>query len=250
MTMILVYLFVAVGFSFLCSILEAVLLSITPSYIAAQASAGTRRGKLLKRLKADIDRPLAAILTLNTFAHTIGAAGVGAEAADYFGEEYLGIVSAVVTVIILIASEIIPKTIGAVYWQRLVGPAVTCTQLLIILLYPFVWVSQIITRWLRPEGKVSLLTRAEISHVASTGYRDGTLRKNEHAIIHNLLKFTEVATETIMTPREDIIAVDRKKPINAYGKGHPSHTVSRIPLCGNTPDGALDLDAGWLYPQG
>ena len=115
MEMLLLYLVLAVGFSFLCSILEAVLLSIPPSYIAAQSSAGTKRGAALSRLKADIDRPLSAILTLNTFAHTIGAAGVGAQAFEIWGEESLGVVSAVVTIIILIASEIIPKTIGAVY---------------------------------------------------------------------------------------------------------------------------------------
>lgn len=129
------------------------------------------------------------------------------------------------------------------YWQRLVGPSIATIQVLIVLLYPFVWVSQMITRWLRPSTKMSILTCAEIRNVAQTGLRDGILRSNEHDIINNLMRFTEVETKTIMIPRGDIIAVDADLSISHYGSGHPSHTVSRIPLATGTTDGELNLDA-------
>jgi len=165
MVMLTVYLLIALGFSFLCSVLEAVVLSITPAYVAAQSGSGSAFGKRLTALKQDIDRPLAAILTLNTFAHTIGAAGVGAQAQRLWGQESLSVVSAVVTILILIGSEIIPKTLGAVYWQRLAKPAIATIRVLTMLLLPFVWVSQLLTKLLRHGHQGSVLARADIRNV-------------------------------------------------------------------------------------
>ena len=229
------YLAIAIGVSFLCSILEAVLLCITPSYVASQQTENPTFGQRLSRMKEDIDRPLAAILTLNTFAHTMGAAGVGVQAQEIWGEESLSIVSAIVTVLILIGSEIIPKTLGAVYWKTLARPAVGFLRVLIVLLLPFVWVSQMITKLLRPETSESLLSRAEIRSVAKLGLRDGILRQNEHRIIDNLMAFHEVQTSDIMIDAEHIICLDATTKLHELHAQHPTRHVSRVPL--------FDIDA-------
>ncbi|MHC5068217.1 MAG: CNNM domain-containing protein, partial [Planctomycetota bacterium] len=225
MLWLLIYLAIAIGVSFLCSILEAVLLSITPTYIASRKG---RLGHQLRELKGDIDRPLAAILTLNTFAHTIGAAGVGAQAQALWGEASLTVVSAVVTILILIASEIIPKTIGAVYWQRLTPTAVAVIRALILLLLPLVAVCQALTRLLRHGDRRPLLSRADIASVAETGYRDGILRRNEQAIIANLMSHQSATVSAIMTPRERIIAKPLDCPLHAMSPDDAAWFVSRI----------------------
>ena len=157
--MLLVYALVALGFSFLCSIAEAVLLSVTPSYIATLEQESSRSARRLKHLKDNVDRPLAAILSLNTIAHTVGAAGVGAEAAGIWGSTAVGIASAVMTLLILFLSEIIPKTIGALYWRQLSGPTAEAIQVLIWLLYPLVWLSELITKLIAGDKKQDIVTR-------------------------------------------------------------------------------------------
>ena len=128
MALLLLYLFPALGVSFLCSVLEAVLLSITPSYIALKQKEGGHVGERLDTLKSDIDRPLSALLSLNTIAHTIGAAGVGAQSQVVFGNGYLTATSIVLTLLILVISEIIPKTLGANYWKQLAPSAALLLQ--------------------------------------------------------------------------------------------------------------------------
>jgi CBS domain containing-hemolysin-like protein len=169
MTLLIIYLCVALGVSFLCSIMESVLLSITPSFTAAFEEVHPRTGKLLHRLKTDIDRPLAAILTLNTIAHTVGAAGVGAQAVTVFGSQYLGITSAVLTLLILILSEIIPKTIGALFWRSLARPTVLLLRGLILVLYPLVRMSQMITNLFSRGKTITAVTRDEIRALADLG---------------------------------------------------------------------------------
>lgn len=242
MVMLLVYLGIALGFSFLCSVLEAVLLSITPGYIIARREEGSTFGKQLEALKADIDRPLAAILTLNTFAHTIGAAGVGAEAQKIWGSESLAVVSAVVTILILIGSEIIPKTIGAVYWARLVRPAVFIMRLLIILLLPFVWISQLLTKVFRRGHEGSLLSRNDIRNVVNVGFRSGVLHHNEKLIMENLINLNVVTVADIMTPREVVLALDQRTAIGSLGERDRCWYVSRIPIY----DGELDRITGYV----
>ena len=119
MTLLILYVFIALGFSFLCSIAEAVILSVSPAYISVLEKEQKPSGILLAALTKDINKSLAAILTLNTIAHTMGAAGAGAQAASVFGDAYLGVISAVLTLLILVFSEIIPKTLGATYWRAL-----------------------------------------------------------------------------------------------------------------------------------
>ncbi|WP_246070061.1 DUF21 domain-containing protein [Mangrovivirga cuniculi] len=152
MFLLFFYLALALGFSFLCSILEAALLSITPVFVKAKEQEGAAYAKELKLLKENVDKPLAAILSLNTIAHTIGAAGVGAQASIVFGEAYFGIISAILTVLILIFSEIIPKSLGAKYWKSL-APFVSRTlKILVVLMFPLVWISERITRLMGEEA--------------------------------------------------------------------------------------------------
>ena len=148
MFLLILYLLLALGVSFFCSIMEAVILSITPSFVESLQQKSPKTGAILRDLKSNIDRPLAAILTLNTIAHTVGAAGVGAQALVIFGSGYVAVTSAILTFLILIFSEIIPKTLGAYYWQRLAKVTVRILPILILLLYPLVLLSQKIAGWI------------------------------------------------------------------------------------------------------
>ena len=146
MELVIFYLLLALSVSFLCSVLEAVLLSTPVSFITMKEQEGAKNAPLMKRLKQDIDKPISAILSLNTIAHTVGSAGVGAEAVKVFGEVYFGVISAVLTILILVLSEIIPKTIGSYYWRQLAMPAATVIRGMIIISYPLVWLSEWITK--------------------------------------------------------------------------------------------------------
>ncbi|HKK09884.1 MAG TPA: CNNM domain-containing protein [Bacteroidales bacterium] len=231
MELLLLYLFIALGFSFLCSMLEAVILSITPSYVNVLADKGTRSGKLLKRFKDNIDKPLSAILTLNTFAHTIGAAGVGAQAQIIWGNESLSITSAVLTILILILSEIIPKTLGAVYSKKL--SAFTAYALLVLIyspLYPFIMISQVITKWLKGDKADDSVSREEISSMARLGTLKGIFRKKESLMIENLMKFDFIKVKDIMTPRVVVTSMDADTPVNELSTMVSEIPFSRIPV--------------------
>ena len=238
MLMLIVYALVAVGISFICSVLEAVLLSIPPSYVAMQQS---EKGQLAKRLlafKKDIDEPLAAILTLNTFAHTIGAAGVGAAAAEIWGSNALGIVSAVMTVLILIASEIIPKTIGAVYWKSLVPLTVLTLRVLIIILWPLVKLCAFITGLLRPEETGPILRRHDFLQLTDAGHHFGVLKRDERIIISNLLRFDALSVKDIMTKRADVISLPDTTKVSAIVPKTSTWWTSRVPLFNENLDDA------------
>lgn len=234
-SMLIVYLLIALGVSFLCSILEAVLLSISPGYVASQAGTGGRFGRRLAGYKRNIDKPLAAILTLNTFAHTIGAAGVGAEAQKIWGSESLAVVSALVTIVILIGSEIIPKTIGAVAWRRLARPSVAIINWLCLLLWPFVALSERLTRLLRrgAEARGSVLSRDDIQVIAAEGYRDGVLRRSEHSIIANLMATGARTVSDIMRPKDQVVGLHPTTSLNTLTPLHPAWHRSRLPLVAN-----------------
>ena len=231
MTLLFLYLFIAVFFSFLCSILEAVLLSITPSFVGAKKKEGMSYAVDLERLKNDIDRPLAAILTLNTFAHTLGAAGVGAQAQAIWGDKYLSLVSALLTIVILILSEIIPKTLGATFWRQLARASTAIVKVLVILLYPFVWISQIITKVIKGKnyqpGKV---TRADFSAMAEISSQEGALQEGEYRYISNILRFRQIKVQDIMTPRNVMTAFPEAMPLAEVTKQLSERTFSRIPV--------------------
>lgn len=230
MESLIFYLSIAIAISFLCSILEAVILSVNPSFIQIVNEDGKKYGIYLKNFKKDIDKPLAAILTLNTFAHTIGAAGVGAEAQEIWGEEYLSITSAIVTILILVFSEIIPKTIGATYWKNLAAASTYTLRVLTFLLYPFVIVMQFITRLITNGEDKSVMSKHELSIMTDMSEKYGDLREDESKIIKNLLKFSDILTEDVMTPRTVVVAVDETTSIKeVYEKDTIKH-FSRIPI--------------------
>lgn len=236
MGLLIFYLVLAIGVSFLCSILEAVLLSITPSYVAVLEQQGDKSGEILRKLKQDVDRPLSAILTLNTIAHTVGAAGVGAQAQVVFGNAYVSITSAILTLLILVFSEIIPKTLGATYWKRLSGFAARTTNFLIIITYPFVLLSKEITKWLSDEEKQPLVSREEISAMAELGFEEGVFEEGESNIFKNLIRFSSLRVKDIMTPRIVVVKFQEDQTIEEILKHKEELRVSRMPVYGENEE--------------
>ena len=206
--LLIAYVLLALVVSFLCSVAESVLLSITPSYIAGQKETRPKQAALLKRLKQDnVDRSLAAILTLNTIAHTVGAIGAGAKATAVFGSAWFGLFSAVMTLLILFFSEIVPKTIGVIYWSKLVVPTSLFVNSLIVILYPIVWISERLTKFISHGKDTLIFSRDEFIAMAQIGTESGQIHNNESVIIRNLLKFESLKVTDIMTPRVVITAL-------------------------------------------
>lgn len=232
MGLLVTYLFIAIIISFLCSILEAVLLSITPSYIESLKDNEGKDNlqKSLHKLKNDIDKPLAAILSFNTIAHTVGAAGVGAQATITFGDAYVGITSAILTLLILVFSEIIPKSIGANYWRSLSGFTAKTLKILIWIMYPFVLLSQGVTQMLSKNEKEGSVSRAEMSAMADLGEREGVFQATESRMLKSMVHFRQIRVEGIMTPRTVIVMVDENLSINDLFKLPQFEKVTRIPV--------------------
>ncbi len=231
MALLLFYLFLALGFSFLCSILEASLLSMPPSFVKNLEDKGTKAGKRLALLKQDIDRPLAAILSLNTIAHTVGAAGVGAQAAAVLGQGYFGIISAILTLLILFVSEIIPKTLGALYWKSLAGFTAYSCQAIIVILSPLVWISEKLIQLIQPKGKAAIkISREEVAAMAQLGLSEGVIAENENRIIRNLIRFRKIRIEDIMTPRTVVSKLDESITCGEAMQKRADIRFSRIPV--------------------
>lgn len=230
MFLLFFFLFLAIFVSFLCSILEAVLLSITPSYIESQEQKEGGVGAKLKSLKQNVDRPLSAILSLNTIAHTVGAAGVGVQAAKVFGEEYLGWVSAILTFLILVISEIIPKTLGVNYWRALSGFTAYTLNFLIIILYPFVLLAQGLTKLLSKGEKQPLISRSEIYAMADMGHKEGIFMESESRILKNLIRLKLLKAEDIMTPRTVVVAASENITLRELYEDKSYLRFSRIPI--------------------
>jgi CBS domain containing-hemolysin-like protein len=197
---LVVYLAIAIGVSFLCSILEAVLLSVTPSYAEKALSDRPRAGGRSNQVKGRLDESLSSILILITFAHTMGAAGVGSQALQVFGQKWETLIAMLLTLAILYFSEIIPKTLGATFWRQLALPAAFMISWLVKLVYPLVWLSTRLTR-LFSRNKRQEITREEIIALASLGLRDGTLASRENEYLENMLRLREIRTEEVLTPR-------------------------------------------------
>jgi putative hemolysin len=239
MELLLFYLFIAVFISFLCSFLEAILLTITPFFIEAKVIEGKKYGIHLRDLKKDIDKPLAAILTLNTFAHTMGAAGVGAQVQIIWGNEYLTIASIIITIVILIFSEILPKTLGATYWRYFAGFTTITLRVLIIALYPFIVISQLFTKILKGKEQKAI-ERTDIEAISELGYKEGIISKDESEIFKNLFRFGLRKAYSIMINRQDIVWVDINDPPDVNNQLIISSKYSRLPLC----DGSIDQIVG------
>jgi len=225
------YILLALVFSFLCSVAEAVLLSITPSYIAGLRDKNPKLAALLKRLKQDnVDQSLAAILTLNTIAHTVGAIGSGSKATVVFGSAWFGLFSAVMTLMILFLSEIIPKTIGAVYWRNLAGLTARFVRGLIWSLYPLIWFSETLTRMIARGKSAHVFSREEFIAMAGIGERAGQIDPHESRIIQNLFRFDSLTASDIMTPRIVISGLPQDISISEALDAKPTVTFSRLPL--------------------
>lgn len=236
MTLLFFYLFGALGISFLCSILEAVLLSTPMSFISMKESQGDKTAPLLHKYKNDIDRPVAAILALNTIAHTIGAAGVGSESTRIFGEEYFGIISAVLTFLILIISEIIPKTIGASYWRRLAIPCTRIIQVLVTICYPLVLMSEVITKVFSTKGKQATVSREEVSAMVHVGTEEGIFKEQENTTIQNFLTTANVTANKIMTPSIVVASAPASTTMKEFHKNKQFNPYSRILIYDDNKD--------------
>ena len=238
MTLLIVFFLVSIIFSFLCSVWEAVLLSIPPSYVEVENQKGTVVGALLKEFKTDIDRPLSAILTLNTIAHTVGAIGVGAQATSIWGASWQAtiLVPVLMTLAILILSEIIPKTIGASKWRSLAGFTTKSLNLIIKLLYPLVYISQWITKGFKGSHGGSVLSRTDFTVMAQMGAKEGVFREQESTIIQNLMQFHTVQAADIMTPRTVMMMAQEDMPIKDFYEAHPDLRFSRVPIFSTNRD--------------
>ncbi len=240
MTLLAFFFCFAIAVSFACSLWESVLLSITPSYVTRVGSEGRRTGRLLDEFKRDIDRPLAAILTLNTIAHTVGAIGVGAQASRIWGSggfefaglvlNYEAVVAAVTTLAILVLSEIIPKTIGANHWERLAPFTVRSLKILIVALWPLVQMSQALTRYLKKDKDQPVFSHAEFLAMTEMGRAEGQLDEREAAVINNLLGLNRLTVHDIMTPRPVVVAGNRTQTVSRFFEEHPDLPFSRIPV--------------------
>lgn len=225
----LVYTSVAIIFSFLCSVAEAVMLSVTPSFLAKMKNEGHRSAQLIQSLKQNIDRSLAAILTLNTIAHTVGAGGAGARAAAAFGNDYVTISMIVLTLLILFLSEIIPKTIGAVYWRSLAPITARFIWILIIVLFPLIFVSELLTKLLTKGKSIHGFNREEFTALADIGAAGGHFEKHETNVLKNLFRFAEIHVEDIMTPRTVVFRLQQDLTVSEVIDQHEL-TFTRIPI--------------------
>lgn len=230
MVILATFLLVSLAFSFLCSILEAVLLSVTPGFVAAAVREGRPGARLLKRLKDDVDRPLAAILTLNTVAHTVGAAGVGAQAAVLWGEASLVIVSGLLTLAILVLSEIIPKSLGALHWRRLAPVAARILVVMTWSLWPFVALTRGLMKLLAGGASNHVVSREEIAALTELGTQHGVFDGEESRLLTNIFRFQSLRVRDVMTPRPVVFALPEAKTVGEVVGEHAEFRFSRIPV--------------------
>ena len=232
MALLLVFLLTAMAVSFLCSVLESVLLSTTISYLQMREDEGDKWAALLHEYKQDPDRPLAAILSLNTIANTIGAAGVGRQATLVFGSAWFGLVSAITTILILVFAEIIPKTIGTTYWRHLTHFAARMLRDLIVILYPIVWCVERLTNLITPESAEEEVSysREELSAMANVGEEEGELEKSENKIIQNIIKLDDIKAYDVMTPRVVAAIASENMTLRDFYKDDNYDHFSRIPV--------------------
>jgi len=249
MSTLLLWATVSLFFSFLCSILEAVLLSVTPTFISVKKQEGKVYATVLETLKQDVDKPLIAVLTLNTIAHTVGAMMVGIEAEklpyklDLFGINTVGIISAIMTFLILVASEIIPKTIGATYWKQLAN---FTSIALNVLIFPMkwtglLWLLQLTTRLIGGKTHGSVLNRESFIVMADMASQEGVFQESESKIIRNLLNFKKIFAKDVMTPRTVIKTESEMMTIADFFKENSNIKYSRIPVYTDSQDNITGL---------
>lgn len=247
MGLLILYAVVSIFFSFVCSILEAVLLSITPNFIKMKNAEGASYTDALSELKKDVDKPLIAILTLNTLAHTVGAILVGVQAESMVSEGFqaavlgiplVGVVSGIMTVLILVVSEIIPKTIGATYWQGLAGFSTrTLVGMVAFLKYTgILWILQLTTRAIGKSAHMNTMTREEFISITETAEEEGVFHPSEGQFIKSMMNFNKIKVKDIMTPRSVMFMAQESMLIKDFFKTHPELRFSRIPIFGKNRD--------------
>jgi len=240
--LLIIFVLVALVFSFICSVAEAVLLSITPSHIEKMCATQPRRAEQLKKLRQDdVDRSLAAILTVNTISHTVGAILAGAQATVVFGNAWIGLFSGAMTLAILFLSEIIPKTIGAVYWPSLVGMTAAFIRGSITLLYPLIWISEKLTKLISRGKAVHVFSRDELVAMTNIGERSGMIEEHESRILRNLMRFSSLQATDIMTPRTVVTAFDASRTVTDSMDEILQTAFSRLPVYEESLDTILGV---------
>lgn len=245
MILLFLFLFLALFVSFLCSIMEAVLLSAPISFLIAQKNEGKQWADAFIKLKENIDKPLSAILSLNTIAHTIGAAGVGAQSIKVFGEIYFGIVSAAMTILILVFTEIVPKSVGTNFWRELAMISSQIIRGMLIITYPLVFLSAYITKSFSGSRTEMTTSREEISALAGIGVEEGIVHEREHKIIQNILKLKNVKVTNIMTPRVVLVTADENLFLEEFLTQKDYLKFSRIPIY----SGHIENISGYVFRE-
>lgn len=241
MTLLITYLLIAIGVSFLCSILEAVLFSVTPGFVVSQLALKPRRAKRLQEVKENLDESISSILILNTFAHTMGAAGVGAQAVKIFGAQWETLIAFLLTLAILYISEIIPKTLGARYWKQLALPAAQVITLLIKILFPLVWLSAKLTTLFSRGEQKGAISRDELAAMARLGARHGTLGPQESELMENMLNLKHTRTQEILTPRTVVCALDASFSVGKALAELSEVSFTRLPVYESNLDNILGM---------
>ncbi|MEN6619125.1 MAG: hemolysin family protein [Rikenellaceae bacterium] len=246
MALLFFYLFLAITVSFVCSIMESVLLTTPVSFVNMKDAQGVKPAKIFKKLKQNIDRPLAAILSLNTIANTVGAAGVGAQATIVFGEAYFGLISAALTILILVFSEILPKTIGAHYWKSIAMTSGRIIQGMVYITYPLVVLSVFMTKLISRHNKdEQTVSREEVSAMVDIGTEEGTFEDTEKKIIQNLIRLRNVRASDVMTPRVVVATASEDITIGEFYTNKVYLHYSRIPVYSENKE---DI-TGFVYRQ-
>ncbi len=230
MTLLLVFLFSAMAISFLCSILESVLMSTPLSFITMKEEEGYRKATRFKKYKQEPSRPIAAILSLNTIANTVGAAGVGHQVTEAFGSHWFGLVSAITTILILIFAEIIPKTIGTTQWKHLMGFTTSALNFLIVLMFPLVIIIEWISKLITPEDTEAAVSREEVSAMANVAEEEEVLDEDENTLIQNLIKMDDILAYEAMTPRVVCAIAPEAMTLKSFYKSDKYLHHSRIPV--------------------
>ena len=248
MTLLVIYLLLTLILSFMCSLLEATLLSSTSSYIESLDKKGysPKTVDLAKDVKQNIDKSISSILTLNTFANTMGAAGVGAQAAIIFGSNWQAVIAFILTLMVLFISEIFPKTLGAIYWRKFIVPAVYIISFMVKITYPFIFIATFITNTLQKGRKNEVnFSKDEIITIVNMSEKEGVLQAKESILIKNLFKLKNIKAKDIMTPRTVVFAFDSKTTLKEALLNDNLYVYSRIPVYNDS----IDDIAGVVFKQ-
>ncbi len=242
MTALILVVSVSLAVSFVCSVLEAVLLSVTHAYVGLLEDRGDPVGALLSRLRRNIDEPIAAILTLNTIAHTVGAAVSGALALQVFGSAWMAVFSAVLTLLILILSEILPKTLGARYWKRLAPASARVLRAMIVVMKPVLVPLSMMTRLLGASGHgQTTVSRAELEILAEIGRREGQIDEAEWRVVANMMRLREILVGEVMTPRTSVVAIPSTTSLEEAQRVMLDTGYLRLPVYGDNVDSIVGI---------